>query len=100
MVNAGKLDPKDVLLAYGKKALDAHKETNCLTEVMITSGERWAKNCNTNGPLAGMPISLKDTVGVAGYDSTAGYSAWVRRGFLCWRLSNFINIMERRHSSL
>jgi Asp-tRNA(Asn)/Glu-tRNA(Gln) amidotransferase A subunit family amidase len=28
------------------------------------------------GPLAGVPISLKDSASVAGYDSTIGYSAW------------------------
>ncbi|KAI0037218.1 amidase signature enzyme [Vararia minispora EC-137] len=75
LVNAGKLAPRDILLAYGKKALVAHRQTNCLTEIMIPSAEDWAKHCDTAGPLAGMPISLKDTVCVAGYDSTAGYSA-------------------------
>jgi len=34
-VQSGDLDPEDVLLAYSKKALGAHRKTNCLTEVMI-----------------------------------------------------------------
>ncbi|KAH9962257.1 amidase signature enzyme [Russula dissimulans] len=59
-VQNGVLDPEDVLLAYSNKALDAHRKTNCLTEA---------------GPLAGMPISLKDTVGVAGFASCIGYSS-------------------------
>lgn len=66
-----------MLNAYGKKALEAHRETNCLTEVMISAAEGWAKNCKITGPLAGMPVSLKDTVGVEGWDSCIGYSAWV-----------------------
>ncbi|KAG5653307.1 hypothetical protein H0H81_001267 [Sphagnurus paluster] len=44
---------------------------------MIQSGENWAKECNRKGPLAGIPVSLKDTTGVAGWDSAIGYSAWV-----------------------
>ncbi|OBZ77619.1 Acetamidase [Grifola frondosa] len=80
-VQAGILNPSDVLLAYGKKALKAHAATNCLTEVLISKSEEWAKSCNTQGPLAGMPISMKDTAGVAGFDSCIGYSAWVGKPF-------------------
>ncbi|KAF8226391.1 amidase signature enzyme [Tricholoma matsutake] len=76
-VQAGTLDPKDILVAYSKKALKAHAETNCLTEIMISAAETWAVDCNRQGPLAGIPISLKDTAGVAGWDSCIGYSALV-----------------------
>lgn len=76
-VQTGKTQPIDVLTAYAKKALEAHAETNCLTEIMIAPAEKWATECNRQGPLAGMPVSLKDTVGVAGWDSCIGYSAWV-----------------------
>ncbi|PPR05488.1 hypothetical protein CVT26_009055 [Gymnopilus dilepis] len=76
-VRAGLLEPVDILTAYGKKALRAHAETNCLTEVMIAAAVGWAKNCNKQGPLAGVPVSLKDTVGVKGWDGCIGYSAWV-----------------------
>ncbi|KAF8062345.1 amidase signature domain-containing protein [Lyophyllum atratum] len=75
-VQVGQMDPNDILTAYSKQALRAHAETNCLTEIMILSAETWAKECNRKGPLAGIPISLKDTVGVAGWDSSIGYSAW------------------------
>lgn len=74
-VQGGGLDPEDVLLAYSKKALDAHRKTNCLTEVMIQKAQTWARSCNKAGPLAGMPVSLKDTVGVAGFASCIGYSS-------------------------
>jgi Asp-tRNA(Asn)/Glu-tRNA(Gln) amidotransferase A subunit family amidase len=74
-VQSGDLDPEDVLLAYSKKALDAHRKTNCLTEVMISKAQTLARECNRAGPLAGMPVSVKDTVGVAGYASSIGYSS-------------------------
>ena len=74
-VQSGDLDPEDVLLSYSKKALDAHRKTNCLTEVMISKAQTLARECNRAGPLAGMPVSVKDTVGVAGYASSIGYSS-------------------------
>lgn len=43
---------------------------------MITSAEKWVKDgsINLKGPLAGIPVSLKDTLEVAGYDTTIGIS--------------------------
>ncbi|KAK0203926.1 amidase signature enzyme [Desarmillaria ectypa] len=76
-VQSGACDPSDILVAYSKQALKAHAKTNCLSEIMIASAEIRAKECNKNGPLAGVPVSLKDSVGVKGWDSTIGYSAWV-----------------------
>ncbi|KZT65257.1 amidase signature enzyme [Daedalea quercina L-15889] len=76
-VQAGSLKPTDILVAYGKAALKAHAATNCLTEIMITEGEASAEACNRAGPLAGMPVSLKDEISVAGFDACIGYSAWV-----------------------
>ncbi|KAG6899713.1 hypothetical protein C0993_007640 [Termitomyces sp. T159_Od127] len=75
-VRSGKIDPTEILTAYSKQALRAHARTNCLTEIMILSAEMWAKKCNKNGPLAGVPVSLKDTVAISGWDSSIGYSAW------------------------
>jgi Asp-tRNA(Asn)/Glu-tRNA(Gln) amidotransferase A subunit family amidase len=74
-VQSGDLDPEDVLLAYSKRALEAHRKTNCLTEVMISEAQALARECNRAGPLAGTPVSLKDTVGVAGFASCMGYSS-------------------------
>lgn len=76
-VQSGALDPVDIVRAFGKKALKAHEATNCLTEILLPEAEEWAKSCNRQGPLAGMPISLKDTAGVAGWDACIGYSKWV-----------------------
>ncbi|KAL2199073.1 amidase signature domain-containing protein [Corynascus similis CBS 632.67] len=89
-----------VLRSYGKLALKAHARTNCLTEILIPSAETWLSSSsseglgqsadnkengnkenkiNLKGPLAGVPVSLKDTVIVGGYDATVGYSSFVGR---------------------
>ncbi|KAK1755200.1 amidase signature domain-containing protein [Echria macrotheca] len=76
-VRDGKTLPLSVLHAYGKMALRAHTRTNCLTEVMIDSAEASLDRLDTKGPLAGIPVSLKDTIVVGGYDTTVGYSSFV-----------------------
>ncbi|OBT93145.1 hypothetical protein VE01_09187 [Pseudogymnoascus verrucosus] len=73
------VQPIDVLRAYGKAALKAQEKTNCLTEIMIGACEGWLADGSINfkGPLAGIPVSLKDSNGVAGFDTTVGYSSKV-----------------------
>lgn len=67
--------PLDVLRTYGKVAVKAHQKTNCLTEILFPEAEQWLESeINLKGPLAGIPISLKDTVGVGGFDVSVGYS--------------------------
>jgi Asp-tRNA(Asn)/Glu-tRNA(Gln) amidotransferase A subunit family amidase len=70
------IQPIDILRAYGKAALKAHEKTNCVTEVMIGAAEGWTTDGSINfkGPLAGIPISLKDSIVVGGFDTTVGYS--------------------------
>ena len=82
-VHNASLQPLDILWAYGKVAVKAHERTNCLTEVMITSAESSIQDgsINMKGPLAGIPVSLKDTINVGGFDSTVGYSRFVGRKF-------------------
>ncbi|KAI9680954.1 MAG: hypothetical protein M1829_001034 [Trizodia sp. TS-e1964] len=71
-VHQDKIKPIDILRAYGKIAIRAHMKTNCLTEIVIQDAENWAANPS---PLAGIPLSLKDTIHVGGYDASVGYSA-------------------------
>lgn len=73
------VEPLDVLRTYGKVALKAHEKTNCLTEIMLPSAETWLSDgsINLKGPLAGIPVSLKDTMIVQGYDTTVGFSSFV-----------------------
>ncbi|RPB03039.1 amidase signature enzyme [Choiromyces venosus 120613-1] len=89
LVRKGEWKPIDILRAYGKQAVKAHAQTNCLTEVMIPEAEEWLAHSlasgeggvgdgvNLTGPLAGIPVSFKDTVNVKGYDSCIGYSKLV-----------------------
>jgi Asp-tRNA(Asn)/Glu-tRNA(Gln) amidotransferase A subunit family amidase len=78
-VHGNVLQPIDILRTYGKVALKAHEKTNCLTEVMMPAAEGWLHDgsINLKGPLAGIPISLKDTIVVGGFDTTVGYSSFV-----------------------
>ncbi|KAI6084925.1 amidase [Hypoxylon rubiginosum] len=78
-VHKGVVDPTDLLDTYSKVAVKAHEKTNCLTEVMISEAHDWVKDgsINLKGPLAGIPVSLKDTINVGGFDSTVGYSSFV-----------------------
>lgn len=75
-VQNGETAAVDVLRAYGKVAVKAQEKTNCLTEVMIKEAEEWIDRgeINLKGPLAGIPVSLKDSISVGGFDSSVGYS--------------------------
>ncbi|KAG9725517.1 hypothetical protein KCU63_g13108, partial [Aureobasidium melanogenum] len=55
--------PIDVLRAYGKAAVKAQEATNCVTEIMFPDAETWIQDGSVNlkGPLAGIPVSLKDS---------------------------------------
>ncbi|KAF2197084.1 amidase signature enzyme [Delitschia confertaspora ATCC 74209] len=67
--------PVDILRAYGKVAVKAHNATNCVTEILFPEAEEWAeKEVNLKGPLAGIPVSLKDSIQVKGFDISVGYS--------------------------
>ena len=66
----------NTLRTYGKVAVKAQEKTNCITEVMIPEAEGWLQDgsINLKGPLAGIPVSLKDSISVGGFDSSVGYS--------------------------
>ena len=73
----GATSPINILRAYGKAAIKAQEATNCLTEIMLPEAEQWATNgsVNLDGPLAGIPVSLKDSIIVGGFDTSVGYSS-------------------------
>ena len=42
---------------------------------MLPEAETWADNeINLEGPLAGIPVSLKDSIAVRAFDVSVGYS--------------------------
>jgi hypothetical protein len=70
------ISPIDVLHTYGKVAVKAHEKTNCVTELLLPEAEEWATSeVNLKGPLAGIPVSLKDTIQVKGFDVSVGYAS-------------------------
>jgi Asp-tRNA(Asn)/Glu-tRNA(Gln) amidotransferase A subunit family amidase len=90
-VRAGSLRADAPVRAYARAAARAHAATNCLTEVLVAGaveGQARAEAARRpgagggaaspalSGGLAGVPVSLKDTICVAGCDASAGYSAW------------------------
>lgn len=71
-----------MLQTYGRVAVKAHNRTNCVTELLLPEAESWLQSeVNLEGPLAGIPISLKDSVQVKGFDTTLGYSALAGKPF-------------------
>ncbi|KAH7039822.1 acetamidase [Microdochium trichocladiopsis] len=78
---SGQLTAEAVTRAYIQQAIEAHENTNCLTEVCfaeaidraITLDKHLATTGSPYGPLHGMPISLKDQFDVKGLDTTLGY---------------------------
>ncbi|KAL0256262.1 hypothetical protein SLS55_008654 [Diplodia seriata] len=70
-------NPVDVLRAYSKVAVAAQRKTNCLTEILFPDAEQWLDRgeINLQGPLAGIPVSLKDSIAVGGFDVSVGYSS-------------------------
>ncbi|RDI79786.1 hypothetical protein Vi05172_g10096 [Venturia inaequalis] len=75
-VHSNTIRPVDILRAYGKVAISAQNATNCVTEILFPEAEDWINDggINLKGPLAGIPVSLKDTIAVGGFDVSVGYS--------------------------
>lgn len=77
------LTAEAVTIAFCKRAAIAQQLCNCLTEVFFSGaiarakyldGE-YLKTGKTLGPLHGVPISLKDTFQVKGYDASIGIAS-------------------------
>ncbi|CAG7952730.1 unnamed protein product [Penicillium salamii] len=75
--------PHDILRVYGKVAKRAQERTNCITEVLLRDAESWLdSDINLKGPLAGIPVSLKDSINVKGFDTSVGYASLAGRPLL------------------
>ncbi|ODH38574.1 hypothetical protein ACO22_02274 [Paracoccidioides brasiliensis] len=81
-VHKGVISPLQLLQTYGKVAVKAHEKTNCITELLLPEAEQWAKSeINTKGPLAGIPVSLKDSFQVKGFDISLGYASLAEKPY-------------------
>ncbi|QIW96564.1 hypothetical protein AMS68_002082 [Peltaster fructicola] len=80
---AGNVSSEDVTRAFCKRAAIAQQLTNCLTEIFFEQGIARAKQLDDHlrrygkpyGPLHGLPISLKDSFKVEGYDACLGVAS-------------------------
>jgi amidase len=83
-LSTGLLTSVDVVTAFCKRAAIAQQVTNCLTEIFFDDALTRAKELDEYlsrtgkpiGPLHGLPISLKDTFKVKGYDASVGVAAF------------------------
>ncbi|KAJ3375021.1 hypothetical protein GGF31_005743 [Allomyces arbusculus] len=82
---SGRVTAERAVLAYGRRLLAAHAQTNCLTDVFLEEALARARHLDAEyqatgkpvGKLHGLPISVKDMFCVAGSDATLGYSAFI-----------------------
>ncbi|XP_077993932.1 fatty-acid amide hydrolase 1-like [Glandiceps talaboti] len=79
-IQSGKYSAVEVLQAFQAKALSVTEDLNCITEV-LTDAETAAKLLDSQdekkGLLHGIPVSFKDNLNIAGYDSTQGISKYI-----------------------
>ncbi|KAL3421666.1 general amidase [Phlyctema vagabunda] len=86
-LRAGFWSVEQVTVAFCKRAAIAHQLTNCLTEIFFDDAVERAKQLDREyhtkprekalPPLFGLPISLKDSFRVCGYDTSTGLGCYV-----------------------
>ncbi|MCJ1368345.1 hypothetical protein MMC16_007487 [Acarospora aff. strigata] len=81
----GSLTSHEVTSAFLRRAGLAQRLTNCITELLPGRALKRAKELDNYlreskkplGPLHGLPISVKEHIGMKGLDLNAGFVAWV-----------------------
>ncbi|EHY52325.1 Acetamidase [Exophiala dermatitidis] len=81
---SGELSSVDVTTAFLRRAGIAQKLTNCVTEVLPHSAIQRAKYLDDYlaehkkpiGPLHGLPISVKEHIGIKGLGHNGGFVGW------------------------
>ncbi|KAL5447781.1 hypothetical protein PMIN07_009554 [Paraphaeosphaeria minitans] len=85
-LKSGIWSAEQVTVAFCKRAAIAHQLTNCLTEIFFDEAIQRARNLDRERqahptralrPFHGLPISLKDSFQVAGYDTSTGLACFV-----------------------
>ncbi|KAF0297513.1 Fatty acid amide hydrolase 1 [Amphibalanus amphitrite] len=82
-LQSGKITATEALRAYQAKAMEITEQYNCITEFVTTAEERAAALDalpeSKRGPLHGVPISVKDSIDLEGFDSTLGLAKYLDR---------------------
>lgn len=73
-IRQGRFTAMEVLKAFQQRAVKMHRQVNCLVEpVKEAEADAAAVDAGKKeGLLAGLPISIKDNVGIKNYSSTTG----------------------------
>lgn len=82
-IRSGIFTAEAVTLAFCKRAAIAQQVCNCLTEIFFDDAikrakyldKEFARTGKTLGPLHGVPVSLKDSFKVKGYDASIGIAS-------------------------
>ncbi|KAJ3552694.1 hypothetical protein NPX13_g11054 [Xylaria arbuscula] len=84
---SGQWSAKTVVQAFMRRAALAQHLTNCVTEILSERALKRAAELDDHlaatgkpvGPLHGLPISVKEHIGMKGLDLNAGFVSWVGR---------------------
>ncbi|KAI3330802.1 amidase signature domain-containing protein [Ustulina deusta] len=87
MLASGQWSAKTVIQAFMRRASLAQQLTNCVAELLPEQALKRAAELDDHlaatgqpiGPLHGVPISVKEHIGIKGYDLNAGFVSWVGR---------------------
>ena len=82
-VRSKSLTAEEITTAFCKRAAIAQQVCNCLTEIFFADAifhakyldQEYKRTGKTLGPLHGVPVSLKDTFKVKGYDASIGIAS-------------------------
>ena len=86
-LTSGKYSSVEVTTAFAKRAAIARQLTSCLTEIFFEAGLRRAQELDDHlvaigepvGPLHGLPVSIKESFGVTGIQTTLGFFSFLDR---------------------
>ncbi|KAL1609874.1 hypothetical protein SLS60_001539 [Paraconiothyrium brasiliense] len=85
-LRSGSWSAEQVTIAFCKRAAIAHQLTNCLTEIFFDEAIKRARELDRERqtdplkairPLHGLPVSLKDSFQVSGFDTSTGLACFV-----------------------
>ncbi|KAK4934656.1 hypothetical protein LTR10_024140 [Elasticomyces elasticus] len=79
-IHSGRISCLETVLAFCKRAAIGHQLTNCLSEIMFDSALSRARELDQipvaqRKALHGLPVTVKDSFFIKGYDSSIGIAA-------------------------